>query len=56
MGQLSSLETIAAANGFLAVYAYIPTPNGLCSDNGIICNDDFGVSIHRGSFSFVPGQ
>ena len=56
VGQLSSLETIAAANGFLAVYAYIPTPNGLCSNNGIICNDDFGVSIHRGSFSFVPGQ
>jgi len=38
------------------VYAYMPTPNGLCKDNGIICNSDFGVSVERGSFSFVGGQ
>jgi hypothetical protein len=38
------------------VYAYIPTPNGFCNDNGIICNSDFGVSIQRGSFNFVAGQ
>jgi hypothetical protein len=37
------------------VYAYIPTPNNLCSDSNIICNDDFGVSISRGSFTFVSG-
>lgn len=39
-----------------SVYAYIPTPNGLCKDDGIICNSDFGVSVQRGSFSFVAGQ
>lgn len=43
-------------NGVGEVYAYIPTPNGLCHDNSIICNSDFGVSVDRGSFSFVSGQ
>jgi len=38
------------------VYAYIPTPNNLCNSNNIMCNDDFGVSISRGSFSFVSGS
>jgi len=43
-------------NGQAEVYAYIPTPNGLCNNNGILCNDDYGVSIQRGSFSWVSGQ
>jgi len=43
-------------NGAGEVYAYIPTPNGLCNGKGILCNDEFGVSIQRGSFSFVSGQ
>jgi hypothetical protein len=43
-------------NGAGEVYAYIPTPNGLCKESDIICNSDFGVSIQRGSFSFVSGQ
>ncbi|KAF8658281.1 hypothetical protein AX16_002055 [Volvariella volvacea WC 439] len=34
------------------VYAYIPTPNGLCSSREVICNDDFGTSLARGSFGF----
>lgn len=38
------------------VYAYIPTPNGLCNDNNIICNSDYGISISRGSFTFSTGQ
>lgn len=38
------------------VYAYIPTPNGLCSSKGVICNSDFGVSIQRGAFAFISGQ
>ncbi|KAF8345835.1 polysaccharide lyase family 14 protein [Amanita rubescens] len=38
------------------VYAYIPTPNGLCNDNNIICNSDYGISISRGSFTFTTGQ
>ncbi|KAG8950010.1 hypothetical protein FRC04_008089 [Tulasnella sp. 424] len=38
-------------------YAYIPTPNGLCNNNGVRCNSDgFGVSIDRATFSFTPGQ
>ncbi|KAI0661228.1 hypothetical protein C8Q70DRAFT_1052329 [Cubamyces menziesii] len=39
------------------VYAYIPTPNGICSNSNFLCNDDgFGTSIDRGSFSFAAGQ
>ena len=39
------------------VYAYIPTPNNICSNGDFMCNSDgFGTSIDRGSFSFVPGQ
>jgi hypothetical protein len=38
------------------VYAYIPTPNGLCDDSSIHCNDDYGTSVDRGSFSFISGQ
>ncbi|KAG6844568.1 hypothetical protein H0H87_005910 [Tephrocybe sp. NHM501043] len=37
------------------VYAYIPTPNNLCSTDGITCNSDFGVSLQRGAFGFVSG-
>jgi len=40
----------------LSVYAYIPSPNGLCSEKSIICNSDFGISISRGAFTFVSGQ
>lgn len=43
------------AGGIGEVYAYIPTPNGLCNEKGVICNDDFGVSLSRGAFSFVSG-
>jgi hypothetical protein len=39
-----------------AVYAYIPTPNGICNTKSIDCNDDFGVSISRGSFTFQDGS
>ncbi|TDL26253.1 hypothetical protein BD410DRAFT_716570 [Rickenella mellea] len=38
------------------VYAYIRTPNNICKSPGILCNDDFGTSIDRGSFSFASGQ
>jgi len=40
----------------LAVYAYIPTPNNLCSEKSVVCNSDFGVSIQRGNFGFVSGE
>ncbi|EPQ57534.1 hypothetical protein GLOTRDRAFT_137841 [Gloeophyllum trabeum ATCC 11539] len=38
------------------IYAYIPTSNGICKENDIICNSDFGTSIDRGAFSFASGQ
>ncbi|KAF5385835.1 hypothetical protein D9615_002568 [Tricholomella constricta] len=43
-------------NGAGEIYAYIPTPNNLCSQEGINCNSDFGISVQRGSFGFVSGQ
>ncbi|TFK75432.1 polysaccharide lyase family 14 protein [Pluteus cervinus] len=38
------------------VYAYIPTPNHLCTDSNIICNPDFGTSISRNSFGFESAR
>ncbi|PFH51485.1 polysaccharide lyase family 14 protein [Amanita thiersii Skay4041] len=38
------------------IYAYIPSPNGLCDVKNIICNTDFGISMSRGSFGFITGQ
>ncbi|KAG2132024.1 polysaccharide lyase family 14 protein [Suillus bovinus] len=38
------------------VYAYMLTPNKICSDSNMICNSDYGVSIDRGSFDFVAGH
>ncbi|KAJ7770230.1 polysaccharide lyase family 14 protein [Mycena maculata] len=43
-------------NGAGEVYAYIPSPNNLCSEKTIICNSDYGISISRGSFTFNSGQ
>jgi len=39
-------------NGQGEVYAYIPRSNSICNNPNFICNDDFGISIQRGSFSF----
>ncbi|KAF8274550.1 hypothetical protein EI94DRAFT_1713703 [Lactarius quietus] len=44
------------ANGAGEVYAYIPRPNNICSESGIECNDAYGMSIDRGSFSFSSGK
>ena len=38
------------------VYAYMPTTQALCDEDEITCNDDYGVSIARGSFGFVAGK
>ncbi|KAJ7925315.1 polysaccharide lyase family 14 protein [Mycena leptocephala] len=43
-------------NGAGEAYAYIPSPNGLCSEKSVLCNDDFGISLSRGSFTFDSGQ
>ncbi|KAF9653631.1 hypothetical protein BDM02DRAFT_3086800 [Thelephora ganbajun] len=37
-------------------YAYILTPNNLCSDQRVRCNEDFGISLDRGAFTFQAGQ
>ena len=39
-----------------AVYAYIPAVSGLCSQNAVTCNSDYGTSLGRGQFSFATGQ
>lgn len=38
------------------VYAYMLTPDNMCSDSNFICNSDYGVSIDRGSFDFETGH
>jgi hypothetical protein len=38
------------------VYAYVLRDNNICSDSGILCNDEYGISINRGSFVFSSGQ
>ena len=38
------------------VYAYVPRVNGICSDTGVQCNDQYGISLNRGSFVFASGQ
>jgi hypothetical protein len=43
-------------NGKGEVYAYVPTPNNFCSEAGIICNSDFGISVQRGAFTLASGQ
>jgi len=43
-------------NGAGEAYAYIPSVNNLCSEKNVICNDDFGISLSRGSFTFPSGQ
>jgi len=37
-------------------YAYILTPNNLCGDQNVLCNDDYGTSLGRGQFRFQAGQ
>lgn len=39
-----------------SVYAYILTPDSLCSEQNVLCNDDYGTSIGRGEFRFQAGQ
>jgi hypothetical protein len=38
------------------VYAYVPRDNKICNTTGVVCNDDYGISIDRGSFTFASGQ
>ncbi|CAE6517955.1 unnamed protein product [Rhizoctonia solani] len=37
------------------VYAYIRPVNGICDSSLVRCNDDFGISVNRGSFAFQAG-
>ena len=38
------------------VYDYVLRDNNVCNDPGLLCNDEFGISIDRGSFVFSSGQ
>ncbi|EUC64321.1 polysaccharide lyase family 14 protein [Rhizoctonia solani AG-3 Rhs1AP] len=42
-------------NGNGEVYAYIRPVNGICDSSLVRCNDDFGISVNRGSFAFQSG-
>ncbi|KAG8690368.1 hypothetical protein FRC09_012015, partial [Ceratobasidium sp. 395] len=37
------------------VYAYLRPVNGICDARNTRCNDDFGISLNRGSFAFQAG-
>jgi len=50
-----SMRVMWRPNGVGEIYAYIPTPNNICSEEGFICNPDFGISIQRGAFFFQSG-
>ncbi|KAH9961338.1 hypothetical protein BC827DRAFT_1260518 [Russula dissimulans] len=43
-------------NGAGEVYAYVPRPNNICKESGVLCNDEYGISFDRGSYSFSSGQ
>ncbi|KAH9998522.1 hypothetical protein BJV74DRAFT_767791 [Russula compacta] len=43
-------------NGAGEVYAYVVRKNNICNDSGVMCNDQFGISLDRGSFVFASGQ
>lgn len=45
-----------SSRGVCKVYAYVPRDNNICNDPGLQCNDEFGISIDRGSFTFASGQ
>jgi hypothetical protein len=59
-GTLVSSHVGASHGGFSCsvckVYAYVPRVNGICSDTGVQCNDQYGISLNRGSFVFASGQ
>jgi hypothetical protein len=59
-GELVSSHVGASHGGFSCsvrkVYAYVPRVNGICSDSGVLCNDEYGISLSRGSFVFASGQ
>lgn len=59
-GKLVASHVGASHGGFSCsvrkVYAYVPRVNGICSDTGVQCNDQFGISLNRGSFVFASGQ
>lgn len=41
---------------FGKVYAYVVRKNNICNESGVMCNDQFGISLNRGSFVFASGQ
>jgi len=48
--------TVGSSCSVCKVYAYVPRVNKICNDTGVMCNDQFGISLDRGSFVFSSGQ
>jgi len=55
-GTCFSTRVMWRKSGDGEAYAYILSPNNLCSNQGVLCNEDFGISFGRGSFRLQPGQ
>lgn len=52
-----SVRIMWRTNGAGEAYSYLLPVDGLCDDDNVICNqDDFGISMGRGSFTFTPGE
>ncbi|KAJ8463817.1 hypothetical protein ONZ45_g17452 [Pleurotus djamor] len=43
-------------SGHGEAYLYVPRSNNICSDRSFQCNDDFGISVSRGSFVLTAGR
>lgn len=39
-----------------AVYVYTPTYDYFCNTRSVLCNLEYGISISRDSFTFVPNK
>ncbi|TPX31790.1 hypothetical protein SmJEL517_g04981 [Synchytrium microbalum] len=50
-----SIRLMWRTSGVAEAYAYLPTSNNnlLCGQKGNVCNDAYGISINRGSWSFA---
>lgn len=54
-GDCFSTRLMWRTSGSGEVYAYLRPVNGICDSRQVRCNDDFGISLNRGSFAFQAG-
>lgn len=55
-GDCFSTRLMWRTSGNGEVYAYLRPVNGICDSSQVRCNDDFGISLNRGSFAFQAGS